>query len=91
MKKNFHDRMEIIDIGEKYDIPVRIDTYMYPSVRERTTPFNFHERLNPEDAAKARVEILHREMGDELFEQYAKADYLSGRTYRRRRMPVLGI
>ena len=34
--------------------------------------FNFHERLNPEDAAKARVEILHREMGDELFEQYAK-------------------
>ena len=72
VKKNFHDRMEIIDIGEKYDIPVRIDTYMYPSVRERTTPFNFHERLNPEDAAKARVEILHREMGDELFEQYAK-------------------
>ena len=72
VKKNFHDRMEIIDIGEKYDIPVRIDTYMYPSVRERTTPFNFQERLNPEDAAKARVEILHREMGDELFEQYAK-------------------
>ena len=34
--------------------------------------FNFQERLNPEDAAKARVEILHREMGDELFEQYAK-------------------
>ena len=72
VKKNFHDRMEIIDIGEKYDIPVRIDTYMYPSVRERTTPFNFQERLDPEDAAKARVEILHREMGDELFEQYAK-------------------
>ena len=22
VKKNFHDRMEIIDIGEKYDIPV---------------------------------------------------------------------
>lgn len=72
VKKNFHDRMEIIDIGEKYDIPVRIDTYMYPSVRERTTPFNFQERLDPEYAAKASVEILHREMGDELFEQYAK-------------------
>ena len=85
MKKNFRDRMEIIDIGEKYDIPVRIDTYMYPSVRERTTPFNFQERLDPEDAAKARVEILHREMGDELFEQYAKQTILSGRTYGRRR------
>lgn len=72
VKKNFDDRMEIIDIGEKYDIPVRIDTYMYPSVRERTTPFNFQERLNPENAAKARVEILHREMGDELFKEYAR-------------------
>ena len=41
-------------------------------MRERTTPFNFQERLDTEDAAKARVEILHREMGDELFEQYAK-------------------
>ena len=41
-------------------------------MRERTTPFNFQERLDPEDAAKARVETLHREMGDELFEQYAK-------------------
>ena len=29
---------------------IRIDTYMYPSVREQTTPFNFQERLNPEDA-----------------------------------------
>lgn len=50
VKKNFHDRMEIIDIGEKYDIPVRIDTYMYPSVRERTTPFNFQARLEPKEA-----------------------------------------
>ena len=71
-KANVDDRMKIIELGESLDAPVRIDTYMYPSVRERTTPFNFHERLNPEDAAKARVEILHREMGDELFEQYAK-------------------
>ena len=68
-----------------------IDTYMYPSVRERTTPFNFHERLNPEDAAKARVEILHREMGDELFEQICEADHLSGRNIRKKEMPVLGI
>ena len=71
-KANVDDRMKIIELGESLDAPVRIDTYMYPSVRERTTPFNFQERLDPEDAAKARVETLHREMGDELFEQYAK-------------------
>ena len=72
VKKNFNDRMEIIEIGEKYDIPVRIDTYMYPAIRERNLPFNFQARLEPKEAARARVEILHREMGDELFEQYAK-------------------
>ena len=32
VKKNFHDRMEIIDIGEKYDIPVR-DRHLYVSIR----------------------------------------------------------
>ena len=72
VKKNFHDRMEIINIGEKYDIPVRIDTYMYPSVRERNHAYNNQARLDPEMAAKARVEVLQREMGEEVFAQYRK-------------------
>lgn len=70
VKKNFDDRMEIIEIGEKYDIPVRIDTYMYPASRERKLPFNFQERLEPQEAARARVEILKKEMGEEIFRQY---------------------
>lgn len=90
MKKNFHDRMEIIDIGEKYDIPVRIDTYMYPSVRERTTPFNFQERLNPEDAAKARVEILHREMGMNFLSNMRSRPFI-WQNIQKKEMPVLGI
>lgn len=71
VKKNYDDRMDIISIGEKYDIPVRIDTYMYPSVRERKKIFDFQSRLNPKEAAKARIEILRREMGEELFREYA--------------------
>lgn len=71
-KANIDDRRKIIEIGEQLDIPVRIDTYMYPTVRERSCSYNFQSRLDPESAAKARIDVLHREMGDELFSIYAK-------------------
>ena len=71
-KGNVNDRMKIIEIGESMDIPVRIDTYMYPTVRERQHSYNFQARLDPEEAAKVRVEVLRREMGDELFSRYRK-------------------
>lgn len=70
-KTNLDDRMKIIEIGEHLDIPVRIDTYMYPSIRERSCSYNFQSRLDPETAAKARINVLHREMGEEIFTQYA--------------------
>lgn len=80
-KKNMDDRMEIIKIGESMDIPVRIDTYMYPAVRERSCPYNYQSRMNPEEAAEARVEILRREMGEELFKQYREQTlYLASHT-----------
>lgn len=71
-KANVDDRMKIIEIGESLDAPVRIDTYMYPSVRERNHAYNNQARLDPEMAAKARVEVLQREMGEEVFAQYRK-------------------
>lgn len=71
-KANVDDRMKIIELGESLDAPVRIDTYMYPSVRERNHAYNNQARLDPEMAAKARVEVLRREMGEEVFAQYRK-------------------
>ena len=71
-KANVDDRMKIIELGESLDAPVRIDTYMYPSVRERSHAYNNQARLDPEMAAKARVEVLRREMGEEVFAQYRK-------------------
>ena len=52
-KANVDDRMKIIELGESLDAPVRIDTYMYPSVRERNHAYNNQARLDPEMAAKA--------------------------------------
>ena len=69
-KGNVDERMKIIEIGESLGAPVRIDTYMYPTIRERSHAYNFQARLDPKTAAKARVDVLRREMGEELFAQY---------------------
>lgn len=71
VKANMEDRIKIIKIGETLGIPVRIDTYMYPALRERTRGFVSQVRLTPETAAFARVEVLKREMGEKVFLEYA--------------------
>lgn len=71
-RTNHQDMTKILDIGDRLDVPVRIDTYMLPATRERSMPYNLQSRLDPEEAAKARVEALRREMGSELFEQYCR-------------------
>lgn len=71
-KSNADDRMQIIETGEALGVPVRIDTYMYPAARERLHAYHEQARLDPVMAARARVEILQREMGKELFEEYRR-------------------
>ena len=46
-KANVDDRMKVIELGESLDAPVRIDTYMYPSVRERNHAYNNQARCVP--------------------------------------------
>lgn len=69
-RANRDDLDKLLDIGEELDIPVRVDTYMMPATRERDLPYNMQSRLNPEEAARARIHALKREMGPEVFPQY---------------------
>lgn len=69
-RANRDDLDRLLDIGEELDIPVRVDTYMMPATRERDLPYNLQARLNPEEAAQARIHALKREMGPELFSAY---------------------
>ena len=62
-RANRDDLDKLLDIGEELDIPVRVDTYMIPATRERDLPYNMQSRLNPEEAARARILALKREMG----------------------------
>lgn len=71
VKANQQDADKITAIAHSLDAAVNIDTYMYPATRERTKPFNNQSRLNPEDAAKAKIQLLKEKMTDEEFAEYA--------------------
>lgn len=71
-KANKSDLDKLLDMEQKLDIPVRIDTYMMPATRERELPYNMQVRLNPEEAAEARIYALKREMGPNLFPAYVR-------------------
>ena len=71
-RANQNDMARIIDLGEELGIPVRVDTYMMPAVRERNRPYNEQSRLDPVSAARVRIQALKQEMGKELFEEYVR-------------------
>lgn len=71
-RANQHDIEQIIALGEDLDIPVRVDTYMMPAVRERNRPYDEQSRLDPVSAARIRVQALKQEMGKELFREYVR-------------------
>lgn len=71
-RTNQNDMARIIDLGEALGIPVRVDTYMMPAVRERNRPYDEQSRLDPVSAARVRIQALKQEMGKELFEEYVR-------------------
>ena len=69
-RSNLPDLEQILAVGRELDVPVRMDSYMMPAVRERGRPFNEQSRLLPEQAAGARITALRQEMGPELWKKY---------------------
>lgn len=67
---NKNDMDKIIELGNKLDIPVRVDTYMMPAERERHKPFDMQARLSPSEAAYFRIQTLKKEMEPEIFPKY---------------------
>lgn len=72
VKSNQNDGKRITDLAHSLDAAVNIDTYMYPATRERSQSFNEQSRLDPEAAAKAKIELLKGKMTAEEFTEYAK-------------------
>lgn len=63
---------KVFSIGEKLQVPVHIDPYMMPAVRERDHPFSEQIRVLPEDAAAASLEALKLQFPREIYNQYVK-------------------
>ena len=80
VRTNKGDLDKLLDLEAELGVPVRVDTYMMPATRERELPYNIQSRLNPEEAAQARIHALKRVMEPELFHEYVwqsveKADH----------------
>ena len=69
-KVNRHSLKRIFAIGEELDVPVHIDPYMMPVVRERKMSFSKQTRVMPEEAASASLEALKLQFPKEIIDQY---------------------
>lgn len=61
-RDNRADMYKIYQIGRDLDVPVHMDTYMFPGLHERRLPFDQQSRLGPEEAAAAEIEVKKAEM-----------------------------
>ena len=69
-KVNFTDVEELIHISEELQVPINIDTYMYPAARERDCGFCEESRLEAKEAAEAKIKIQKSLLSAEMFEEY---------------------
>lgn len=69
-KVNRYSLKRIFAVGERLNVPVHIDPYMMPAVRERRRPFSKQTRVLPEEAASASLEALKVQFPKEIIEQY---------------------
>lgn len=71
-KENMADAQELITMSKQLDAPIHIDTYMYPAGRERSSGFHYDARLSPEEAARAKVEILKTSFTEDEYRLYRR-------------------
>lgn len=69
-KENKSDLAKIFMLGKELGVPVHVDHYMMPAVRERSIPFDRQTRLTPEDAANIGLNVMKYQFSESFFKQY---------------------
>ena len=69
-KANFDQIDDMYWIAQELDVPLHMDTYMLPGLKDRFKAFEEQSRLSPEGVAQARIKVLKNELGDEVFLNY---------------------
>ena len=68
--ENQNEIQQLQDIADKYNLYMKMDTYMYPSSRERSHQFNQDSRLPAKIAAKKSIEIKRIQKTKDEFNTY---------------------
>ena len=64
---------DIYRIGKELDMLVETDCYMIPALKERRLPISEQSRLEPEQAAAKRLEIMRYDRTPEMAKEYIDA------------------
>lgn len=72
VKANRKEIEQIFEIGKALEVPVWIESYMYPVERERPKPYQFQVRLEPSEAAQVWHQSLKNSLTPEEYEEYRK-------------------
>lgn len=71
-KSNKEDLRDLIRIAEQLDVPINVDTYMYPAARERDRGFCKEERLDAKEAGIAKIQTARYMLNEEEFQEYCQ-------------------
>lgn len=71
--QNEGDLENIQRIAREIDIPLEVDSYMFPPARKGVCEYDYAARLTPERAAEGYVKIQKEELKAEEFEELAQA------------------
>lgn len=68
-RQNMHEYEQIISIGKQLELPVRIDTYMFPPAHdEKAFAFSEKTRMLPEDAARICINSFKKCIKNDIFQ-----------------------
>lgn len=71
-KYNQDDLENIQKVAKELDLPIEIDTYMFPCSRKGSLSFNHEARLNPTEAAESYIKVKQNEWSTEQFQEMAQ-------------------
>lgn len=69
---NVQDLPKIVEYAQKQELMLQASSYMFPPLRRNDQMIGVNQRFTPEEAAKAAVEIVRLQNGEDAFEEYIK-------------------
>ena len=70
--QNYDQLGKIMTIADELHVPIKVDSYMYPSVRERLRPYNHNARVTAEEMAQIDEELNKRSLPSETYHEYCR-------------------